>query len=256
MGSRLRRSSETRSQIVRAAGDLFNTQGIRCTTTDEVIEAVGIPKAEFHQHFKSRLELVDAVLRYHTEELAAGAGILKYGLDTWADLEECLASHVEFQRRSGMTRSCPIGRLGNELREEDELVRHSLNLALDLMIARLGCLFSREKMAGRLSSNVDVEQLANFCVVIIQGAMLTGKIRVDFRCVESIFEDLLNHLNRYAKVSQPRRKRVGRGRSPKPLSSLPKAPASTTLVDVHDSQDSRDFAENHLVDQSRPGDEA
>lgn len=256
MGRRLHCPSDTWVRIVRTAGNLFHQRGIRSTTTDEVIEAVGISKAKFHKHFKSRLELLDAVLRYYTEELAAGAGVVKYGLETWADLEEFLASHVAFQKKFRMTRSCPIGRLGSELREEDELVRHSLNLALDLMIIRLECLFSREKMAGHLRSNLDVEQLANFCVVITQGAMLTGKIRQDCRCVESIFEDLLSHLYSYAKVSKAPRKRVGRGRSPKPLSSPPKAPASTTVVELPGSENSPDPAENHLVDQSRPEIEA
>jgi hypothetical protein len=114
-----------------------------------------------------------------------------------------------------MTRSCPIARLGSELREEDELVRHSLNLAFDLMTTKLECLFSREKMAGRLASIVDVEQLANFCVAVIQGAMLAGKIRVDSRCVERILEDLLSHLERYVRVPTAPRKRDVRNPQPK-----------------------------------------
>jgi len=215
MNSQEHRASDTRSQIIRAAGDLFHKQGVRCTSTDEIIEAVGIPKAKFCQHFKSKMELAGAVLRYHIEELAAGTGPLKYRLDTWSDLEECFASHVDFQKRFRMTRSCPIARLGSELREEDELVRHSLNLAFDLMTTKLECLFSREKMAGRLASIVDVEQLWNFCVSFIQGAMLAGKIRVDSRCVERILEDLLSHLKRYVRVPTAPRKRDVRNPQPK-----------------------------------------
>jgi TetR/AcrR family transcriptional regulator, transcriptional repressor for nem operon len=249
------RPSDIRPRIVRAAGDLFHVRGIRSTTTEEIIEAAGITKVEFHQHFKSKAELADALLRYHIEELAAGTGPLKYRLDTWSDLEECFASHVEFQKRFRMTRGCPIGRLGSELREDDELVRHSLNRAFDVMMTRLECLFSREKMAGRLASNVDIEQLANFCVVIVQGAMLTGKLRVDCRCVESIFEDLLSHLKRYAKAPKAPRKRLDEDGHAKQLSTRPKTSAPRTVIKL-DSQNPGDCAEEHPVNQYRAKDEA
>src|SRR5262249_44083160 len=157
---------------------------------EEIIEAVGIAKVEFHRHFKSKSELVGSVLRYHIEEVAAGEGPLAYDLNSWSDLEGCLESYVDFQKRFRMTRGCPLGRLASELREEDELVRHCLNFGLDLMVARLTCFFSREKVAGRLSSDVDVEQLANFCIAVIQGAMLAGRIGRNCRRVEGVFEDL------------------------------------------------------------------
>ncbi len=200
MNSRKQRPSDTRSQIVRAAGDLFHRQGVEATTADEVIETAGISKTEFRQHFKGKWELVGAVLRYYFEGLAGGMGPLRYELDSWDDLDQCLASHLEFQKKFKMTRGCPVGMLGNELKEWDELTRQSLSHILDLMLARFESFFSREKVGGRLANNVDVEQLANFCVAIIQGGILIGKIRGNCRCVESTFEDLLSHLRRYAKV--------------------------------------------------------
>lgn len=249
MNSRLHCPSDTRLQIVRAAGDLFHRRGVKSTTTDEIIEAVGIGEAEFHQHFKSKSELVEVVLRYHIEGLAAGTGLLKYDVRTWWDLEGCLASHVEFHKLFRMTRGCPIGRLGSELREEDDLVRHSLNRALDLMVTRLECFFSREKREGRLANDVDVEQLANFCVAVIQGAMVIGKVRRNCRCVESTFEDLLSHLKRYATIPAVTRKRLARGPYPKQLA---KAPAPTTVVQLHDSQNPGDSVETRFVDLMSP----
>lgn len=236
MGSRLHCPSDTRLQIVRAAGELFHRQGVESTTAGEVVETASISKTEFRQHFKSKLELVGAVLRYYFEGLAGGIGPVRYELDSWDDLDQCLASHLEFQKRFKMTRGCPVGMLGNELKEGDELTRRSLSHILDLMLARFESFFSREKVGGRLANDVDVEQLANFCVAIIQGAMLTGKIRGNCRCVESTFEDLLSHLKRYAKVPTAPGKRLGRRRTLLQPSTLPKTPAPTTVVKLHDSQ--------------------
>jgi TetR/AcrR family transcriptional repressor of nem operon len=255
MNSQQHRASDARSQIVRAAGDLFHRQGLGSTTTDEIIEAAGIAKAQFHQHFKSKPELAGAVLRYYFEGLAAGIGPVKYELDSWDDFEECLRGHIEFQRKFKMTRSCPIGTLGGELKESDDLTRQALSLILDLMLARLESFFSREKMAGRLASNADVERMANLCVAIIQGAMLAGKIGRNHRCVEVVFEDLLAHLKRYAKVSAAPRKRLEEDRHPKQVSTLPNTPAPTTAVESHDSQSPEDPAEKNPADPCRHEDE-
>lgn len=243
MNSRPHRPSDTRSQIVRAAGDLFHGRGLGSTTANEIIEAAGIARAEFRQHFKSKPELVSAVLRYYFEGLAAGIGPVKYELHSWDDLQECLRSHIEFQKKFKMMRSCPIGTLGGELKEGDDLTRQALSLILDLMLARLESFFSQEKMAGRLASNADVEQMANFCVAVIQGAMLVGRIGRDCRRVEVVFEDLLSHLNRYVKVPTATRKRIGGNRRENHLLTLPKALAHTTVVGLHDSQNPGDSAE-------------
>ena len=208
------RTSETRLRIISAAADLFHRQGLRSTTTDEIIDAAGIARADFHQHFKNKVELASAVLRHYFEGLAAGVGPVKYELDSWDDLQECLQSHLEFQKRFKMTRSCPIGTLGSELKAGDDPTRHALCLIVELMLARLESFFSRERIAGRLSSTADVEQLANFCVATIQGAMLIGKIRRNWHSVETVFEDLLSHLKFYAKTPIARRQRLGGHRDP------------------------------------------
>src|SRR5215472_6052642 len=102
MKLQIHRTSDMRLAIVRTAGDLFHRRGLRSTTTEEIIEAAGIAKAQFHQHFKNKAELADAVLRHYFEGLAAGIGPVKYELGSWDDLRECLHSHLEFQKRFKM----------------------------------------------------------------------------------------------------------------------------------------------------------
>ena len=247
MDSRRQDISDDRPQIIRAAGDLFHEQGIRSTTIDDIVEAAGISKARFHQYFKCKPQLVVAVLRSYFESMAAGTGPVCFELDSWDDLEQCLAGHLEFQKKFRMTRSCPIGTLGSELKEEDELTRHLLNLILDLMMVKLGSFFSREKVAGRLSNVADVEQLANFCVATVQGAMLTGKTRRKCRCVESVLEDLMSHLKRYAKVPTLQKKRLGGNRGSRRLSALMKAPEPAAVVISVDPPNPRDATEDSPV---------
>jgi len=200
MNVRTHRPLAMRRQILLAAMDSFHRSGIDSTRTDEIIEAACVTKVEFHQHFKRQSDLVRVVLRIYFEELAAGIAPVTYELYSWNDVEQSLASHVKFQRKFGMKRGCPIGTLGSELKGVDELTRQPVSLIFDLMLARLESFFSREKVAGRLLGSADVEQLANFYVATVQGAMLSGKVNRNARCVETVFEDLLSHLRRYERT--------------------------------------------------------
>lgn len=245
-------SSDVRLGIVCTAADLFHSRGLWSTTTDEIIEAAGIEKTEFHEHFKSKSELAGAVLRYYFERLAGGMGPVKYELDSWEDLEGCLSSHLELQKKFKMTRSCPIGTLGNELKERDDLTREALTLILDLMLARLESFFSREKIAGRLSSTADVEQLAHFCVATIQGAMLTGKIRRNCACVENVFEDLLRHLKCYATVPAASKRRLRGDTTRKGLSALSRPLGSPTVVMLRDAANTEDSRKDRDAPENQP----
>lgn len=223
------RASEMRLRILRTAGDLFSGRGLGAITTSQIMESARVDKAEFRQYFKTKSELIAAVLRDYFEAIAAGTGPVKYELQSWDDLQECLQSHIEFQKRFKMTRSCPISTFGNECEESDELTRQALGLLLDLMMTRLESFFSREKVAGRLAPVVDVEQLANFCVATIQGALFTGKIKRNSRVVETVLEDLLRHLKCYVTVPQALNRRF-RERGAKRRTTVPPAPQPRTDI--------------------------
>ena len=51
-----------------------------------------------------------------------------------------------------------------------------------------------------LAEEANEEQLADFCLATIQGAMLLGKIRRDSRPVETAVREALVHLKGYAKL--------------------------------------------------------
>ena len=96
-----------------------------------------------------------------------------------------------------MRRGCPLGIIGNELTEEDEAIRQDLNLVFEALKERIATFLKKEKSEAHLLPTTDVDQLAEFCVATIQGAMLIGKVRRDSRAVARIFEDLSMHLSRY-----------------------------------------------------------
>jgi AcrR family transcriptional regulator len=188
------RGAETRLRIIHTAADLFHKQGARATSPDEIIEASRTGKGQFYHYFKSKEGLIHEVLQTYLDEIKKGASRVNYEINCWKDLEKWFSAHVELQKDYEMTRGCPFGTLGNEVTENDELVRQDLSLIFEVIKNKLAAFFVREKARGNLSRRADATRMADFCIASMQGAMLMGKIKRSSETVETTVREALAHL--------------------------------------------------------------
>lgn len=200
MRARFVKGEETRLRIIRAAADLFHKQGARSTSPDQVIEASRTGKGQFYHYFKSKEGLVHEVLQTYLGEIKAGTSPVNYEIKTWRDLEKWFQAHVALQKHYEMTRGCPFGTLGNEVTENDELIRQDVSLIFEVVKGKLAAFFVKEKAKGRLANKADPEDLADFCIASIQGAMLMGKIKRSSQAVETAVQETFAHLKGLAKA--------------------------------------------------------
>jgi AcrR family transcriptional regulator len=198
MKPRIVKGGETRLRIIRTAADLFHKQGARATSPDEIIEASRTGKGQFYHYFKSKEGLVHEVLQTYLNEIKAGTSQVNYEINSWRDLEKWFLAHIGLQKHYEMTRGCPFGTLGNEVTENDELIRQDVSLIFEVVKNKLAAFFVKEKAKGRLAKKVNEEELADFCIATIQGGMLLGKIKRDSRPVEIAVREGMIHLRRFA----------------------------------------------------------
>jgi TetR/AcrR family transcriptional repressor of nem operon len=194
------KGNETRRKIIGAAADLFHRQGVRATSPDQVIEASETGKGQFYHYFKNKEGLVHEVLETYLDAIRNGGGPLSYEIRSWNDLERWFADQIALQKHFRMARGCPFGTIGNEVTENDELIRQDLNLIFEVAKNKLAAFFIKEKAAGRLDQQIDEGRLADFCLATIQGAMLMGKVKRSGQLVESVAREALVHVKRYAQA--------------------------------------------------------
>jgi len=65
--------SERRNEILDAAGRLFGAKGYNKCTVNDILDAVGIAKGTFYYYFKSKEEVLDAIIERVTEMVAVRA---------------------------------------------------------------------------------------------------------------------------------------------------------------------------------------
>src|SRR6516162_6319731 len=143
MKARFVRGADTRQRIIQVAADLFHKQGVRATSPDEIIEASRTGKGQFYHYFKSKEGLIHEVLQNYLDEIKKGASRVNYEINCWKDLEKWFSAQVELQKNYEMTRGCPFGTLGNEVTDNDELVRQDLSLIFEVIKNKLAAFFVR-----------------------------------------------------------------------------------------------------------------
>jgi TetR/AcrR family transcriptional regulator, transcriptional repressor for nem operon len=103
---------------VASAGELLHRQGVQGTTLAEIAEAADVPAGNVYYYFKTRDELVQAVIE---SQLQAVRELLA-GLDGRATPTARLRGLAQTWTRTGpeiVAHGCPLGGLSFELRKQD-----------------------------------------------------------------------------------------------------------------------------------------
>jgi len=154
----------TRGQIVEAADELFYRQGFEPTSFADIAGAVGISRGNFYHHFKSKDEILDAVIDRRLQATRAM-------LDRWeaegGDPAARIGGFVRLllvNRAKIMRHGCPVGTLCSELAKLDHGARRHANRILALF---------RDWLAGQFAqlghAPDEAEALALHLLVRAQG---------------------------------------------------------------------------------------
>lgn len=108
-----------RERLVAAASDLLYQRGVQGTTLAEIAEAADVPRGNVYYYFKTRDELVGAVIDARAENVqqllsslessSTPEARLKGLAQSWADVAELVAAH-----------GCPLGSLCSELNKSGD----------------------------------------------------------------------------------------------------------------------------------------
>lgn len=136
----------TRQQIVDAADELFYGHGFAQTSFADIAAAVQISRGNFYYHFKTKDEILDAVI---DKRLADREALLSKWDETATDPADRIACFVKIvivNRTKIMASGCPVGTMTTELFKLDhpsaERANRIMTLFRDWLVRQfvaLGC---------------------------------------------------------------------------------------------------------------------
>jgi len=185
----------TKEKIISVALDLFHEKGINATSVDDILAASDTGKSQFYYYFKSKEGLIGAVL----DRLADYIGNLKFmqhkGLDSFQDLEDFFHFFINMNKNLDLPRACPMGFIGAELSPCQEELSVKVNQIFDSIKMTLKNFFDKAKKKGDFKKDLNTENLAEFCLAVIQGALITAKIRKNIKPLEISVKHALKYIN-------------------------------------------------------------
>lgn len=72
----VKKAEERRNEILDAADELFGQKGFDGTSTNDILEKVGIARGTLYHHFKSKEDIMDALIDRYSDGLLDGAQVI------------------------------------------------------------------------------------------------------------------------------------------------------------------------------------
>jgi TetR/AcrR family transcriptional regulator, transcriptional repressor for nem operon len=113
----------TRDRIVQAADDLFYRRGFEHTSFADIADAVQISRGNFYYHFKSKDEILSAVIRARLSEAEEMLGLWDTEGEGPVDRIRSFVDILTRNRSLILRHGCPIGTLCTELAKLDHAAR-------------------------------------------------------------------------------------------------------------------------------------
>ena len=172
--------SGKRERLVNSASELLHRQGVASTTLAEVAQAADVPPGNVYYYFKTREELIRAVIDSHAEAVRTLLGSYERRSDprerlkglahSWTDVSELVTAH-----------GCPIGSLAVELNKRDcslgEPAGHLFRLMLDWAEAQFRALGRPDPRADATTLIGNVQGAALLANALRDPELLAGETR-------------------------------------------------------------------------------
>ena len=128
----LNKGEKTRAEIVERAKSLFYEHGYDGTSFTDIVNAVGVYRGNINYYFKTKDDILKAVIDRHLEEFGA---LLAEWTARHANPRDRLIDFVRMiaERQAALTRyGCPIGTLNTELGKDRPELQQSARALFDL----------------------------------------------------------------------------------------------------------------------------
>ncbi len=178
-----------RQRLVASAGDLLHQQGAHATTLAQVAQAADVPPGNVYYYFKTKDELVRAVIDARTEQARAlldsfqarrsPAARLKALAHEWVEMRDIIARY-----------GCPFGTLTTELdRRDDGLDRAAakpMELIIDWATDQFHQMGRRDARALAINLLAGVQGAALLANAFRNPDIMTGQVRHLERWIDSL----------------------------------------------------------------------
>ncbi|WP_105417886.1 MULTISPECIES: TetR/AcrR family transcriptional regulator [Neorhizobium] len=117
-------ATTTRQQIVEAADKRFYERGFEATSFADIAAVVGLSRGNFYYHFKTKDEILEAVIAHRLSKTRAMLDAWEVEGKTPTDRIRSFINILIMNQAKIMAHGCPVGTLCNELAKLDHVAKN------------------------------------------------------------------------------------------------------------------------------------
>lgn len=196
-------TSSARERLIAAAMELFWVQGYEATSVAEILEKAEVNSGSLYYYFKSKEDLLLAVLDRYKELL--WPAVIEPVFIRESDPIERIFGILEGYRQGLLytvfTRGCPIGNLAIEVGDHHPEARRRVAENFEGWCGWIQkCL---DEAADRLPPNLDRAQLAQFVLTVMEGGVMQARARGSIAPFDACVAQLRDYFERLLAESAP-----------------------------------------------------
>jgi TetR/AcrR family transcriptional repressor of nem operon len=189
----------TKNRILQVGAEIIHLKGFNHTGIKEILDAAGVPKGSFYNHFRSKedfgLQIIDYFVSYFS--LITNGIITDPSLSPLEKIGKILEQFTSFFESKDYAYGCPIGNLSQEMGDLSPAFREKLKGAIDSIADMYSDLLRKAQAAEEISGSLDVKDTGYFIVSSWHGALIRMKVEKSSESLENhrkfIFDYVLRH---------------------------------------------------------------
>lgn len=178
-------STESRERIVAAARRAFYERGFDETSFADLATISGIPKGNFYYHFRSKADLLVAVLEARSVDIARALARWAETLHAPGDRLKRFVRMMTAEQEDLARYGCPLGSLLTELGKKHEALHTQVVAILEMYVAWLAVQFATTGRSGASARRLAV-RLVSRC----QGAVVLAHAYHDPKVLQCEVRDI------------------------------------------------------------------
>ena len=185
-------SKNTAANLLQTAQGLIQERGFNAFSYADLAQSVGVRTASIHYHFRTKVDLVCAIVEQLLEALDVSLGRLDRQYDTQgARLRAFIDSYRQTHERGHI---CACGSLASDLQTLPEEVQKLVRAYIDRSEQ-----WVREKIidgtqSGEFRPGDEASNLASLLIASLQGALIIARARGGESVIDSIQQSFLEAL--------------------------------------------------------------
>lgn len=177
------------------------TRGVHATTLDDVREASGTSKSQLYQHFANKDQLIQDVVHSHTASILSREEVILSRVSSFSGLKRWTVALVKSKDMTNGSYGCVIGSMANELADENEIARQSINDAFEKWANLIEGGLRRIQESGQFRDDVDIQRLSIGMLSALQGGYVLARAAHDVKPMRIALDMALDYVSSYLRTS-------------------------------------------------------